>query len=444
MDSVKKRHLEVLALHEKATVRSSTKGKPKLLRHGSGSLPGPSPWRLGPSRLLRGVCRALVPVGGGEVPSRTPPLPTSYSKLSSSSSAPSIWPSSPSQGLNAPVPTSSDPAGASGSSDNAAGSLPLDRERDSPSPGRDLCLLVSTLTFLWRLTASSAYSVGVTTGLFNEAFGASLAGEAPTSRAMGRVGGTLSLATLGIPHSSPIFIRSVSRPTVRGGVVDRVCRLVEPKPQNWTTNIKVAGLLTFVIGRCPVDSKTDPGGEVVTTPTLAKAKARHEQVPSRDNPDPSALAQKDDKVAPRVGHYLAGRDPPPPQAFFNEWMQRKSETGLQSIHRDAYAGSVQTIGALPGLRNMQPVFDRDVVPLLNHGKSLRTLALIGDGGPEDAPEEPTSGSHRLVSPDPGGETTLTLLEEFEEVIPTCSKKNYRLKGRWVARKVRDRSKEGAK
>ncbi|RWW63998.1 hypothetical protein BHE74_00028792 [Ensete ventricosum] len=33
--------------------------------------------------------------------------------------------------------------------------------------------------------------------------------------------------------------------------------------------------------------------------------------------------------------------------------------------------------------------------------SLRTLASTGDGGPEDAPEEPTSGSHRLVSPDPG-------------------------------------------
>ncbi|RWW89268.1 hypothetical protein BHE74_00001810 [Ensete ventricosum] len=71
-------------------------------------------------------------------------------------------------------------------------------------------------------------------------------------------------------------------------------------------------------------------------------------------------------------------------------------------------------------------------------KSLRTLASTSDGGPEDAPEELTSGSHRLVSPDPGEETTLTLLEESEEVIPTCSKKSYRLKGRWVARKVRGR------
>ncbi|RWW04736.1 hypothetical protein GW17_00032029 [Ensete ventricosum] len=53
--------------------------------------------------------------------------------------------------------------------------------------------------------------------------------------------------------------------------------------------------------------------------------------------------------------------------------------------------------------------------------SLRTLASTGDGGPEDAPEELTSGSHRLVSPDPGEETTLTLLEESEEVISTCSK-----------------------
>ncbi|RRT33168.1 hypothetical protein B296_00037581 [Ensete ventricosum] len=53
--------------------------------------------------------------------------------------------------------------------------------------------------------------------------------------------------------------------------------------------------------------------------------------------------------------------------------------------------------------------------------SLRTLASTSDEGPEDAPEELTSGSHRLVSPDPGEETTLTLLEESEEVIPTCSK-----------------------
>ncbi|RZS26550.1 hypothetical protein BHM03_00059904 [Ensete ventricosum] len=69
-------------------------------------------------------------------------------------------------------------------------------------------------------------------------------------------------------------------------------------------------------------------------------------------------------------------------------------------------------------------------------RSLRTLASTRDGGPEDAPEEPTSGSYRLVSLDPEEEITLTLLEESEEVIPTCSKKNYRLKGRWVAKKVR--------
>ncbi|RRT45597.1 hypothetical protein B296_00020381 [Ensete ventricosum] len=110
------------------------------------------------------------------------------------------------------VPPLSYPTGASGSSDGADGSLPLDRERDSPSPGRDLCLLVSTFTFFWRLTASSAYSGGETTDLFNEAFGASLAGDAPTSRAVGRVGGTLPLVTFGIPRSSPRSIRSVFQP----------------------------------------------------------------------------------------------------------------------------------------------------------------------------------------------------------------------------------------
>ncbi|RRT34690.1 hypothetical protein B296_00047058 [Ensete ventricosum] len=176
-------------------------------------------------------------------------------------------------------------------------------------------------------------------------------------------------------------------------------RPVEPKPPNWTANKKVAGLPTFIVGKRPADSKIDSGGEVVIATTLAKAKARHEQVPSRDNPGPSALAQKDDKVAPRVGRYLAGGDSPPPQALLDEWMQRKSETDLQSIHRDPHAGSVKTIGALPGLRN---VF-------------LRTLASIGDGGPEDAPNESSSGSHRLISPDPGEEMTLTLLEESDEL-----------------------------
>ncbi|RWV77020.1 hypothetical protein GW17_00062211 [Ensete ventricosum] len=54
-------------------------------------------------------------------------------------------------------------------------------------------------------------------------------------------------------------------------------------------------------------------------------------------------------------------------------------------------------------------------------KSLSTLASTGDGGPEDAPEELASGSPRLVPPDPEEGTTLTLLEESEEVIPTSSR-----------------------
>ncbi|RRT32984.1 hypothetical protein B296_00057267 [Ensete ventricosum] len=204
-----------------------------------------------------------------------------------------------------------------------------------------------------------------------------------------------------------------------------MCRPVEPEPPNRTANKKVARLPTFIVGRHPADSKTDSGGEIVAAPTLAKSKTRNEQVSSRDNPGLSALAQEDDKVAPRVSRYLAGGDPSPPQAFFDKRMKRKPEIGLQRIHRDAHVGSVRTIGALPGLRNMQLIFDRDVIPLPNHSKSLRTLASIGDEGPEDAPEEPTSGSHRLASPDPGEETTLTLLEESEEseeVIPTYSKR----------------------
>ncbi|RZS12425.1 hypothetical protein BHM03_00043867 [Ensete ventricosum] len=120
--------------------------------------------------------------------------------------------------------------------------------------------------------------------------------------------------------------------------------------------------------RCPVDSKTDLGGKIVIAPTLAEAKTRHEQVLSRDNPRSSTLAQKDNKVTPRVGRYLAGRDSPPSQALLDEWVQRKPKTSLQSIYRDAHAGNVQAIRTLPRLRNMQPVFSRDAVPLPNHSK----------------------------------------------------------------------------
>ncbi|RRT73344.1 hypothetical protein B296_00006511 [Ensete ventricosum] len=59
--------------------------------------------------------------------------------------------------------------------------------------------------------------------------------------------------------------------------------------------------------------------------------------------------------------------------------------------------------------------------LVRHDGSLRTLASTDDGGPEDAPEEPASGSLRLAPLDPEEEMTLTLLEESKEVIPTYSK-----------------------
>ncbi|RWV82744.1 hypothetical protein GW17_00055730 [Ensete ventricosum] len=243
-------------------------------------------------------------------------------------------------------------------------------------------------------------------GLFDEALGASLAGDAPASRAVGRVGGTLPLVTLGIPRSSPRSIRSAFRPIGRaqtrldepkldhlldrtrreknplqsadqdgfllgqvwGGVANRLGRPIEPEPPNQTTNIKIAGLPNFVAGRCPADPKIDPGGKIVTAPTLAEAKTRHEQVPSRDNPGSSALAQENHKVTPRVGRYLAERNSSPSQALLDERVQRKPETGLQSIYRDAHAGNVQAIGTLPRLRHMQPVFSRDAVPLPNRGK----------------------------------------------------------------------------
>ncbi|RZS27971.1 hypothetical protein BHM03_00061518 [Ensete ventricosum] len=189
--------------------------------------------------------------------------------------------------MNRDASPSSDLAGVSGSFDGAASSLPLECERDSPSPCRDLCLLVSTFTFLCRQAGSSAYSVGTSIDLFDKVFGASLAGETPTSRAgvAARVEGALPLDILGIPF--------------------------KPKPPDRTTHEKVAGFPTFVVGRHPADPETDSGGKIVAALTLTEAKTRHKQVPSRDNPDPSALAQKHDEVALRVGRYLAGGDPPP-------------------------------------------------------------------------------------------------------------------------------------
>ncbi|RRT49459.1 hypothetical protein B296_00038068 [Ensete ventricosum] len=56
---------------------------------------------------------------------------------------------------------------------------------------------------------------------------------------------------------------------IRGGVVDRVSRPVEPESPTQTTNVKVAGLPTLVTGRCPADPKTNLGGKIITAPTLA-------------------------------------------------------------------------------------------------------------------------------------------------------------------------------
>ncbi|RRT68220.1 hypothetical protein B296_00038484 [Ensete ventricosum] len=52
----------------------------------------------------------------------------------------------------------------------------------------------------------------------------------------------------------------------------------------------------------------------------------------------------------------------------------------------------------------------------------QTLASTDDEGPKDTPEELASGSTRLVPPDPAEGTTLALVEESEEVIPTYSQR----------------------
>ncbi|RRT78078.1 hypothetical protein B296_00006192 [Ensete ventricosum] len=195
------------------------------------------------------------------------------------------------------APLSSDSTGPSGSSYDAAGFLSLEWERDSPLSCRDLCLLVSTFTFLCRRVESPAYSVGASTGLLDEAFEASLAGETSTSRATVRVEEALPPNTLGIPCNSPRSIRSTSR-------------------------LK---------------------GEIL--------------------------------------HHL----------------RHSSMSGCRGNRRLASRASTEI--HMPGASEL----------------SLKTLASTSDGGPEDAPEEPTLGSPRLAPPDPGEEMTLTLLEESEEL-----------------------------
>ncbi|RWW55012.1 hypothetical protein BHE74_00038388 [Ensete ventricosum] len=72
-------------------------------------------------------------------------------------------------------------------------------------------------------------------------------------------------------------------------------------------------------------------------------------------------------------------------------------------------------------------------------ESLRTLASTGDGGPEDAPKEPASGSLRLAPPDPGDpDATRRVRGGHSDLF-----KKHRLKGRWVAKGVRGRSRRGA-
>ncbi|RWW02093.1 hypothetical protein GW17_00034835 [Ensete ventricosum] len=110
------------------------------------------------------------------------------------------------------------------------------------------------------------------------------------------------------------------------------------------------------------------GCEIVAAQTLAKVKACHEQVSSRDNPSPSAFAQKHNKVAPRVGRYLTRGNPPPSDTLLDDGMKVKPKTDFQSIHEDTYPGHVRTVGMLLELRNVQPVLSRDVVPLPNGSK----------------------------------------------------------------------------
>ncbi|RWW80864.1 hypothetical protein BHE74_00010780 [Ensete ventricosum] len=114
--------------------------------------------------------------------------------------------------------------------------------------------------------------------------------------------------------------------SIRGDVTDQMCRPVESESPVRTTNKKIVSLPTFVVGRSSADPKTDIGSEIVVAPTLAKVKAHHEQVLSQDNPNPSAFAQKNNKVAPRVGRYLTRGNPPPSDTLLDGGMKGKLKT----------------------------------------------------------------------------------------------------------------------
>ncbi|RZS14783.1 hypothetical protein BHM03_00046522 [Ensete ventricosum] len=98
------------------------------------------------------------------------------------------------------------------------------------------------------------------------------------------------------------------------------------------------------------------------------AKTRHKQVPSRDNPSPSAFAQKHNEIAPRVGCYLTRGNPPPSNTLLDDRMKGKSKTGLQSIHGNTHPRHVRTVVMLPGLRDEQPVLSRDTIAPPNDSK----------------------------------------------------------------------------
>ncbi|RWW87406.1 hypothetical protein BHE74_00003776 [Ensete ventricosum] len=113
-----------------------------------------------------------------------------------------------------------------------------------------------------------------------------------------------------------------------GGRYRSMCRSVESESPVRTTHKKIARLPTLVVGRSSVNPKTDTGDEIVAALTFAKAKACHEQVPSRDNPSPSAFAQKHNQVAPRVGCYLTQGNPLPFDALLDGGMKGKPKIGF--------------------------------------------------------------------------------------------------------------------
>ncbi|RWW57930.1 hypothetical protein BHE74_00035251 [Ensete ventricosum] len=140
---------------------------------------------------------------------------------------------------------------------------------------------------------------------------------------------------------------------------------------------------------------------------------------------PQAVAESKDRVTSpcrlwgRRTYAKAMRSAPPMPVGGNEGPRDPYERPRLTRHSYSKQNVHHTVRTTDDVKTYDDMVNNKGI------KGLRTLASTGDGGLEDALEELASGSFGLVPPDPANGTTLTLLEESEEVISTCSQRDPR-------------------